>query len=697
MKSRETKTSSLERFAKERAQFRALLLANPNYFGNVKASPFKPVLQIAANTTYEEIGCVGFRPESNRLEAVVYVKQPTGYGGGICSSGTPEYVRFYMEAAGGWQDLGMASFTAYNIPEGTEEEKRLEYACGLTISPRLRFCFINNLPKVRAILSWNAPPPPDEPDFIPVWGEVHNTVIKIAGIKLIPIADLLAEAKVKLPDPIQQVIDLDQPVVTAAPKKLTALELKDLYRGKKIEKHRFALEELQQVISQPAASAALQSSGFAGLFPGLELNVDDLAPLFPIDGNTSYEELECVGFNPLTETLTGIIRVKLSAGYSGGPCTAGSTEYVTFWADFNNNGTFETCLGTASVQVHDISGIPKDGLEYAVFLPVDLTHHKQPCESGAKVVRIRAILSWNVPPPCANSNYVPVWGNREETLIHIYPGPVVPPGSAIPVMSIIGGVPVSKIDDLSGVTTPDAIFALNGLPPDALGRPCPFGGRVVVQGPQYVGFKYRIQVREVGTLAWSTVTTPLKVTDLIGNVNDQLPDGAGLFTYLPFTQNIANVLAWWDSPDDDLWEIRLQIFTLGNVLLPGVDTHRVQLDNKGPDAHIQIDTGAGDCGKFPVGTDLSGRFVARDTWFGSFSLSVLPAINDPGEGVPSPSSGTVQTAVAPGDPWTLDTDGMQACGYVIRVDVVDRAIVNSSGPGSVHHNADAAGFCLEEA
>jgi hypothetical protein len=59
-----------------------------------------------------------------------------------------------------------------------------------------------------------------------------------------------------------------------------------------------------------------------------------------------------------------------------------------------------------------------------------------------------------------------------------------------------------------------------------------------------------------------------------------------------------------------------------------------------------------------------------------------------------PSAGTINTAVAPGDPWSLDTSGMLPCGYVIRVVAVDRAIVNSQSIG--HHSSDSAGFCLEE-
>jgi hypothetical protein len=41
------------------------------------------------------------------------------------------------------------------------------------------------------------------------------------------------------------------------------------------------------------------------------------------------------------------------------------------------------------------------------------------------------------------------------------------------------------------------------------------------------------------------------------------------------------------------------------------------------------------------------------------------------------------------------TKDMQACGYVIRVVAVDRAIINSQSVG--HTGSASAGFCLEEA
>ena len=44
--------------------------------------------------------------------------------------------------------------------------------------------------------------------------------------------------------------------------------------------------------------------------------------------------------------------------------------------------------------------------------------------------------------------------------------------------------------------------------------------------------------------------------------------------------------------------------------------------------------------------------------------------------------------------WKLDTHPMDACGYIIRLETVDRTIVNSGAIG--WWNYDSAGFCLKE-
>jgi hypothetical protein len=673
---------------RERAAFKSLLLTNPNYFGNLAESPFTPVLPISGNTHYEELVCLGYHPQNEHLEGVVYIYQPSGYGTDICGPGTPEYVRFYLSFDNGatWQDQGLTSFQAYNIPQGTDGGKRLEYAVSLKVDPARRFCFFDPLIRVRAILSWNNPPPANQPNWPPIWGNVREANILVEPIRFIPPLDLFEFAKIKLPPALKDVLDLETPIA-AKKSALGAPELAALYKDKGVPAHRFAFKELSAFMAAPTT---LSTEAFLSALPGIQFepNLGDL--LFPKDGDISYEELKCIGLDPnAPETLVGVIQVKKTAGYSGGPCTDGSREYVTFWGDFDGNGSFETCLGTANVQVYDLNNLPPGGVYYAVRLPVNLSEYRQPCRSGPRVVRIRAILSWNSPAPCANPNHVPTWGNREETLINIAPSAGAPAGK----IAILGGIPVSHISDLTGLTTASAVFATNNLPPDSLGRPCPFAARVTVQGAPLLGHTYKVEVIPEGGGAPTAVVTNLVLTRLDGTTFVHSANAiTGRFDYLPFTDNVNSVLAQWDSTGDDRWIVRLSTYDAASNLV-GTDTQLIQLDNTGPQASIDITVGGGNCGKFSIGTVLSGSFVARDLYLGSYSLGVEPAVNPPGVGVPSPSGGLANTAVAPGDPWTLDTTGMQACGYIIRVVAVDRAIVNSQAVG--HYASDSAGFCLE--
>lgn len=718
-----------ERFVRERQQFRALILANPNYFGNLKVSPFQPVLSIQSNTFYEEIGCVGFQPQFNRLEAVVYVKQPTGYGGGICADGTQEFVRFYLSCDNGatWDDLGLTSFAAYDIPEGTEGSKRLEYAVSLQISPRKRFCFVDNLCTVRAILSWNAPPPPNDPGFTPVWGNVHDTHIQIDPLKLIIISDLLQAAKVTLPPQFAALVDLTQPAPLAEPKILGASELQALYKDKGVEPHRFALAELQQLISQPAYSEALMAQGAKGVLQQLNINLPEIIDnLFPIDGNTRYEQLECIGLDPNLDTLVGVIRVKLPSGYSGGPCTAGSREYVTFWGDFDGNGTFETCLGVTSVNVYDIDPLPRDGLEYAVFLPVNLSQYRQPCEAGPRIVRVRAILSWNVPPPCWNPNYIPVWGNRLETLIHIKPGKKVDPESHAPIIQTVGSMDVDDINVITGLAIGPAVLA------GFTALDSPFGGEVILTGritnPPDISagatrLKYRVEVSGDGGLTWQRLTNSFtlgrdqllngvwsglpSITQMVDaddyyEYQEDLTDGPGNAQIFP----VGNVLARWQTSGlTGVWRIRIRVKDPDNpgpVWTSNVVT--VRIDSAAPQPSIDITSGGGACADFVIGDVISGAYAVTDEHFGRLTVSVLPALGGsftaPAPLPPGPTmpltrtyAGGVPTAGEAGL-WSLDTSGMPRCGYVIELGVWDRTIVNSGFVG--RFNRAVVGLCLRE-
>lgn len=122
---------------------------------------------------------------------------------------------------------------------------------------------------------------------------------------------------------------------------------------------------------------------------------------------------------------------------------------------------------------------------------------------------------------------------------------------------------------------------------------------------------------------WTPVLTDLTVVDQYGNSSPHKANPVTKrFDYLPTTQNIDALLAEWDTSGDAQWFVRLSVYDGAGVLQGSPDTHILQLDNTWPTATIDITTGTGDCGKFPVGTVLQGNFVATDLYLGSFSISI---------------------------------------------------------------------------
>lgn len=673
-----------------RLQARALRLANPNFFGTLTDSPFPPIVKISDDTSYEELACVGYHPQLERLEGVVYIKKPAGYNGGICTNGSQEYVRFFLSHDNGatWQDLGMTSFSAYDIPDNP----RLECAVTLPIDPRRIFCFVENLPRVRAILSWNDPPTPGDPDFPVVWGNVVEVDIQVEPGWDFVLGTVLEQAKVKLPANFEALLDLQQPVAMTKAKPLGMLERHRLYREAKVPGHRYLYPEISTLAAGSAVGQKQMLESFTQ--PLLELDVsiaDIIAELFATDGNTSYERLDCIGYDPNREALAGVLTVKLPYGFSGSLCTPGSEEYVAFWVDWGD-GAGWTYIDTASVTVHDIRALPADGLKYAVYLPVDVSAKRQSCRRGPRIAKVRAILSWEQAPPPGDPDWRPHWGNRLETSIMLAPGKPFAVGT--PNIAIIGGIGIADIHVTgNGRTKPSALFALTGDPADAWGlhRECPFGGRVVIQGYPSPGLQYRIRVRNTVTGAQTVLMDKIRTVDLWGVGTWRTPDPTGLFTYLDTSLNLDNVLAWWDTAGDELWEVQLEIPQPGGGVL-ATPWYRVQLDNTAPNpVEIHIDSG-GDCKDFAVGVVIDGHFKARDANFGAYSIYTLPYSAPAGH--LNPTSGYAQTGTSPhDDEWHLNTAGMAVCGYVVYLSVADRTIVGSS-PYGHHWNSASVGFCL---
>jgi hypothetical protein len=726
------KVTARHRVEREREQFRALILANPNYFGNVKESPFKPAKVILSNTTYEEAKCVGFNPQFDRLEAVVLVKQESGYGGDVCSNGTPEYVRFYVSFDDGttWEDQGMVSFTAYDIPGA----KPLEYDVTLEIDPPKEWCLVENLAKVRAILSWNNPPPPDDPDHPPVWGNVAEAYIQIDTGKFVVVADIFEHLEFKIPENLAAVLDLAEPLAAAKPKELSVTELAALYKGKDVPEHRFLFSELQKVIAKPELSESLMAPGFPGFLTELDIDFTKVVnKLQQTDGDTRYEELKCVGLNPDQDSLVGVLTVKLSSGYSGELCSPGSQEYVAFWVDWGD-GAGWTYAGTSSVNVHDISSIPPGGLQYAVFLPADLTSRRQRCEQGAKTAKVRAILSWQVPPPPGNPNYVPTWGNREETLIHIYPGTVVPPGDYKPFIYGVSGAGACSIDQTNGFATGDK----------------PFGARIYVTGeiPAALGLatpdtlKYKVKVRPLSPPgAWQPLSNSFSVhitegtglgTAIGYTLVQEIDPGDGYYTYREHGSPVLGawrrvtspnrLLALWNTTpaETGLWEIKVEALdiTTDVTYAAGITTCvadgstrqniKVRLDQVRPTPKIKItgfSRGGGpvepavECETFQKGDVIHGTYSVTDEHFRLLSFTVEVDAHAHGATV-SPSTrkyGSPDFVPTTGETgtWSLNTGPMDPCGYVVRLEVWDRTIV--SGYHAGWKNEEFVGFSLEAA
>src|SRR5713101_1842069 len=170
-------------------------------------------------------------------------------------------------------------------------------------------------------------------------------------------------------------------------------------------------------------------------------------------------------------------------------------------------------MGTATVPVHDLQTIPAEGLEYAVFVKPNLAKFRIPCEFGPRIARLRAILSWETPPPPSNPNYVPIWGNRRECLVQIRPG--VGTGHT-PLIETVGDVPVPEIAHITGLATGDLEIASA-----VYVNQSPFGGEVTITGevlnpPSVLAagaspFKYKIEVSPHGANDFHPLTNKIGV------------------------------------------------------------------------------------------------------------------------------------------------------------------------------------------
>jgi len=384
-------------FHEERINFKSNLLKNPNYFGTFPGLG-KVVKKINYNTTYEQLDCLGLNPGTGfgaqgTLEAVVQINQSSGYDSGPCGAGSKEWVRFYVSDGISWTDLGTAGVNVYNLAGSTHP---VSYAVSIALPHLKKFCTAENIVEVRAILSWEFAPPANQPNFIPVWGNVVNARVQIAPALFfeVPIATLVGSGLLKIDPVVEPSLDLTKPLPAGIAQTPTFAELKNLYAKSEVPSHRYGFLEATKIASASLEKTVSAADAVKGLtLPQTNLSIGAelqaiLGVLEEVKGDTTYEQLTCAGYNPQTRTLEAVVSIKLNAGYSGGLCSAGSQEYVSFFAYF---GGMWNALGTAQVTVHDLKAItPGNPVNYAVFRLSNLT--SELCEK-LTAVPLRAILS----------------------------------------------------------------------------------------------------------------------------------------------------------------------------------------------------------------------------------------------------------------------------------------------------------------
>lgn len=127
------------------------------------------------DTTYEELSCTGYNPNTGMLGGVISIKQSSGYSGDLCMPGSTEYVGFWLYYAGAWHSLGSTQVQVHDLAS-VSAGNPVEYAVFRAVQVPEYLCEDVTGLHLRAILSWNEPP--TDPDFTPTWGNVLDTYIQ---------------------------------------------------------------------------------------------------------------------------------------------------------------------------------------------------------------------------------------------------------------------------------------------------------------------------------------------------------------------------------------------------------------------------------------------------------------------------------------------------------------------------------------
>ncbi len=691
-------------------------------------------LEQFSTTWWEQITCIGYNADISRLEAIVSIKQTSGYSGNLCSIGSTEYVRFFIDYhdGAGFQDAGLATLQVHDISEiepGLQHPIQYVVYRSIDVSKHNKFisCEQAVIPTVRAILSWNTPPPAD-PDYPVYYGNVLDADIQLKAfeppIYFEPKVTLASE--LNLIKPISQLNHLNPTQATAVILKPTPdySKLLENYQKAGVPQHRYLYSTVQPLLANKEifANTVQYKPDQLNL---TNINLSELAKILAEinnNANVIYEELTCVGLNTSSDTLGAVVKIKLQNGYSGNLCETGSQEHIAFWVDWDNDGVFEEYAGTASFEIHDISNMPAEGIYYNVNIPLNSLKHRKTC-LNSNVIRVRGVLSWETLPSTTDPNDLQYWGNRVDSLVQVMPGEGSTGNLDMDIFTI-NGVPLSQIDFATGLAYRNTVV-------QNVGNNLPFGCELLIEGRFYNSgpsgnIHYKIQYSTNNGMSWSDVTDKQRFQMYIQGII-----GVSLQDDDPTLHN-----NWLTYRETELFPVQSEAQTMlgiwntgglnGKVLLRFVYTNdpfttpfnpstifyssefAVMLDNTGFNVNpapvnaidfaytLDLALDGLDCAFVHPGTDINGHLRAVDTYFSSWALDIFPGNHyHAGQSAATtivPQSRACNVIGDSGDattPFVIHTANLDSCGYALRLQAWDRCLCGYKSvfpDGSYHSN-----------
>jgi len=663
-------------------------------------------------TFWEELTCVGYNPKEKRLEGIVSIKQDSGYTGTLCTAASKEYVRFFVDFkdGSGFQDMGYTSFKACDIsdvPPGPQHP--LMYMTQLSINDEKYRKFLDCskavIPTVRGILSWNVIPP-SNPNYIPYYGNVKDVNVQLQRKSIIFLKDIFDIFKIKPSVELLDVLPQQEQIKLPPPPPPSVEDIYKSYKASGIPDHRTFYSTVAPLVNNKATFTKASAFNVNDVSK-LKVDVEGLLDVFINQSNkadVSFEEVKCIGLNTAVDTLGAVIHVKKSSGFSGNLCQKGSQEHVAFWADWDNDGIFDEYLGTASLEVHDISNIPADGLFYNVALPINTSKHLRKC-ANPNIIRVRAVLSWESFPSTTDPNVLNHWGNRVDAVVQIRPGN----GTGVQgKLTFVGGVDRDDIDPFN------YLYNYNAFAP-TIHNNRPWGGAVIFQGIiDRNGFNgaidYKIMYKKFGApdADYATVSTSESFPMLDFNTfteftdSQNAPDGWFVYKQNPGLglYNETNHLVTWYTGGltDGTYTIKF-IYTDEFGTEQTGDEFSMIINNKpmtvSPTANAVVDftsdlddvIDGGDCHSYDDNNHvINGHVRAVHPYFGSWGLTLEPTAHAH-DCVILPAGRSYNALADTGDAnaaWSLDTQppapkvGLDPCGYTVSLIAHTRVILNSS-------------------